>query len=121
MGFGGSSVKKCTLEVPVYRENLNKQTMLIEVLDMLAQNLTQEKMSASMKFPRIPVELAADPSALIGRTDFAQDNAVTRYNSFVGLYNQLKPADRLEQAQLTFADLMLMRDALTTQLANMCS
>jgi hypothetical protein len=120
MGFGGSSVKKCTIEVPVYRENLNKQSMLIEVLDMLSQNLTQEKMSSSIKLPRLPIELAADPSALIGRTDFAQDNAVTRYNSFIGLYNQLKPAARLEQAQMTFEDLVVMRNTLTTQLANMC-
>jgi hypothetical protein len=120
MGFGGSSVKKCTIDIQEYKFILQKQSILAEVLDVLGESLSTEKMSAGLKLPRIPAELATDPSALVGRGDFAEDNAITRYNSFIGLYNQLKPADRLEQANLTMKDLLVVRTNLTTEQANLC-
>lgn len=120
MGFGGSSVKKCKLEVPVLESHLSSVTIIVAVIDLLGQNLTKESMSASIKFPRIPAQLAKNPAALIGRTDFAEDNAVTRYNSFAGVYNQLKPDGRLEMAKLVYEDLIVTRNALVTGIANIC-
>jgi hypothetical protein len=120
MGFGGSSVKKCTLQVPELESNLSNVTIIVAIVDLLGQNLSKESMSASIKFPRIPAKLAKNPAAIIGRTDFVEDNAVTRYNSFVGVYNQLKPDGRLDMAKVVYEDLIATRNALVTGIANLC-
>lgn len=120
MGSGGSKAKKCVIETPLYKEYLGKLLLLTNAIEKIAQGIAKDNLSGKTQLRPLPVEFESEPSALLLPTDSLAQNAVTRYNGYVGFFAQLDKDKRISAAEERLTELIQMREMAMTSLANLC-
>lgn len=120
MGLGGPSIKKCVIEAPKFKENLQKLMIITNIIEKLAQVLAKSTLSGNNKFQMLPEIFIKDRSSLVLLTDSFTDNAAVRYNAFVGFYRQMDKDTRRSNGERILNDLIQIRQNLSTNMANLC-
>lgn len=120
MGGSGSVAKKCVIEADVYNMELGKLIVLGEVIEKLAQGIAKNSLSSKTILKPLPQEMATDPSSFLLPGDTVIENAVTRYNGFVGFFGQMQKENRISTAADRLNELVQLRENAATSVANLC-
>lgn len=120
MGGSGSVAKKCVIQSDVYNIELGKLIVLGEAIEKLAQGIAKNSLSSKTILKPLPQEMVTDPSSFLLPGDTAVENAVTRYNGFVGFFGQLQKENRLSIAADRLDELVQLRENAATAVANLC-